>query len=123
MNTRAPALRALIIIFGSAGPVISTRRSSRSTGAGATRQSAERTAAVSSGKSGARTGPELAHASPPCRQDLGSSGTEPSLEVGHDRQRIGVSTASEPGTSRPTTCTPGGMARLIGRPSAEPSPR
>ena len=34
MNTRAPELRALIIIFGSAGPVISTRRSSRSVGVG-----------------------------------------------------------------------------------------
>ena len=37
MNTRAPELRALIIIFGSAGPVISTRRSSRSGGAGGDR--------------------------------------------------------------------------------------
>ena len=34
MNTRAPELSALIIILGSAGPVISTRRSSRSAGAG-----------------------------------------------------------------------------------------
>ena len=33
MNTRAPEFRALIIIFGSAGPVISTRRSARSAGA------------------------------------------------------------------------------------------
>ena len=32
MKTRAPEFRALIIIFGSAGPVISTRRSSRSRG-------------------------------------------------------------------------------------------
>jgi hypothetical protein len=39
MNTFAPEFRALIIIFFSAGPVISTRRSSRSCGAGATRQS------------------------------------------------------------------------------------
>jgi hypothetical protein len=38
MNTDAPLLSALIIIFGSAGPVISTRRSSRSAGAGATVQ-------------------------------------------------------------------------------------
>ena len=30
MKTRAPELSALIIILGSAGPVISTRRSSRS---------------------------------------------------------------------------------------------
>ena len=47
MNTFAPELSALIIILVSAGPVISTRRSSRSAGAGATRQSAARTSAVS----------------------------------------------------------------------------
>ena len=52
MKTRAPELRALIIIFGSAGPVISTRRSSRSAGARATRQSAARIGAVSARKSG-----------------------------------------------------------------------
>ena len=38
MKTRAPELRALMSILGSAGPVISTRRSSRSAGAGATVQ-------------------------------------------------------------------------------------
>ncbi len=42
MKTDAPLLSALIIIFGSAGPVISTRRSSKSGGAGATRQSGSR---------------------------------------------------------------------------------
>src|SRR5690349_10150129 len=36
MNTRAPELSALIIILRSTGPVISTRRSCRSAGAGAT---------------------------------------------------------------------------------------
>ena len=54
MNTRAPELSALIIIFGSAGPVISTRRSSRSAGAGATDQSAARTSAVSGRKPSCR---------------------------------------------------------------------
>ena len=39
MKTLAPELRALIIIFLSTGPVISTRRSLRSAGAGATFQS------------------------------------------------------------------------------------
>ena len=39
MKTRAPELSALIIIFRSTGPVISQRRSTRSGGAGATRQS------------------------------------------------------------------------------------
>ena len=52
MNTFAPELSALIIIFGSAGPVISTRRSSRSAGAGATVHSDSRTSAVPGRKSG-----------------------------------------------------------------------
>jgi hypothetical protein len=52
MNTFAPQLSALITIFRSVGPVISTRRSVRSTGAGGTRQSPSRTLTVSSRKSG-----------------------------------------------------------------------
>ncbi len=52
MNTLAPELSALIIILGSAGPVISTRRSSRSAGAGATVHSASRTCFVPARKSG-----------------------------------------------------------------------
>jgi hypothetical protein len=51
MNTFAPELSALMIILRSSGPVISTRRSSRSAGSGATRQSPARTAAVSGRKS------------------------------------------------------------------------
>ncbi len=52
MKTLAPELSALIIILRSTGPVISTRRSCRSGGVGATCQSASRTAAVSARKSG-----------------------------------------------------------------------
>ena len=51
MKTFAPELSALIIIFRSTGPVISTRRSSRSGGALATRQSPFRTDSVSDRKS------------------------------------------------------------------------
>jgi hypothetical protein len=48
MKTRAPELSALIIIFGSAGPVISSRRSASSGGGLATCQLvSSRTAAVS----------------------------------------------------------------------------
>ena len=43
MKTLAPELSALMTIFRSTGPVISTRRSSRSRGMGATVQSASRT--------------------------------------------------------------------------------
>jgi len=52
MKTLAPEFRALMIILRSTGPVISTRRSSRSFGGGATFQSASRRALVSGRKSG-----------------------------------------------------------------------
>ena len=52
MNTFAPEFSALMTIFGSTGPVISTRRSCRAVGTGATVQSPSRMARVSSRKSG-----------------------------------------------------------------------
>jgi hypothetical protein len=53
MNTLAPELSALMIIFRSVGPVISTRRSARSGGGGATFQlSSSRMLRVCSRKSG-----------------------------------------------------------------------
>ena len=52
MKTLAPLLSALITILRSTGPVISTRRSCKSPGMGATFQSAARMAAVSARKSG-----------------------------------------------------------------------
>ena len=52
MKTFAPEFSALITILRSTGPVISTRRSSRSFGIGATVQSFARMSAVSGGKSG-----------------------------------------------------------------------
>src|SRR6266404_1212632 len=52
MKTFAPQLSALTIILRSTGPVISTRRSSRSAGSFATVHSVSRIACVSGGKSG-----------------------------------------------------------------------
>ncbi len=52
MKTLAPELSALMTIFASAGPVSSTRRSSRSEGAVATVHSASRSSRVSAGNSG-----------------------------------------------------------------------
>ncbi len=49
MNIRAPEFSALIVILGSAGPVISTRRSRRSRGVSATCQSLSRISEVSGG--------------------------------------------------------------------------
>src|ERR1017187_923955 len=54
MKTLAPEFRALMIILRAVGPVISTRRSRRSAGVGATFQEALRISAVSAGKSGCR---------------------------------------------------------------------
>ena len=56
MNTLAPELSALITILRSTGPVISTRRSSRSRGIGATVQLLVRISAVSGRKSGKDAG-------------------------------------------------------------------
>jgi hypothetical protein len=47
MKTQAPELRALMIIFRSTGPVISTRRSIKSDGGAATTQFPSRIASVS----------------------------------------------------------------------------
>ena len=52
MNTFAPEFNALMIILRSTGPVISTRRSSKSLGIGATVHSESRIACVSGRKSG-----------------------------------------------------------------------
>ncbi len=52
MNMRAPELSALITIFRSVGPVISTRLSRRSAGTGEMAHSLSRISAVSGKKSG-----------------------------------------------------------------------
>jgi hypothetical protein len=54
MNVEAPLFSAFITILRSVGPVISTRRSSRSFGCAATFQLDSRTARVSTRKSGMR---------------------------------------------------------------------
>ena len=59
MKTFAPEFKALITIFRSVGPVISTRRSSRSEGMGATRHSRSRISRVPSRKSGLLAAVEL----------------------------------------------------------------
>ena len=88
MNTLAPELSALIIILGSAGPVISTRRSSRSAGAGATVHSASRTSLrrEEEVRHDARVEVRLALVAP--LQEIEPCRPEPPLEVGHERQRV-----------------------------------
>ncbi len=88
MNTRAPELSALISILGSAGPVISTRRSSKSAGAGATVQADSRTSRVATRKSG-RT-PASSSRWRSWRRSMSAirDGPEPSVEVGDERQGV-----------------------------------
>ena len=99
MNTRAPELRALIIIFGSAGPVISTRRSSRSAGAGATRQSAARTSAVATGKSGISPA-SSSSGGPRGLEQRDRARAEAPVQVGDEREGSGVRISSAPATRR-----------------------
>ena len=100
MNTRAPELSALIIILVSAGPVISTRRSSRSGGAGATRQSAARMSAVSARKSGRSPAEIRAWRSARRRSSASRSGPNRRCRSARNASASGVRTRSRPGTAR-----------------------
>ena len=68
MKTFAPELRALIIIFRSTGPVISTRRSRSALGASGTVHMPLRTLAVSGRKSRPLPSIEAGLTLRPCRQ-------------------------------------------------------
>ena len=88
MKTRAPELSALIIILGSAGPVISTRRSSRSAGAGATTQSRLADLARAGQEVRQDAGIELGLALLATAQQVQADRAEAALEVGDERERI-----------------------------------
>ena len=89
MNTFAPELSALMIILRSTGPVISTRRSCRSGGAGATFQSPSRMCG--------RLGQEVERAArverrrpaPARRQELAPPGLEGAVQPRHELERLG----------------------------------
>ena len=105
-HTRAPELRALIAIFGSVGPVISTRRSRRSAGAGATVQSDSRTSAVSGRKS---SRPVRAISSRRLRRAASSSSRRSSKRASRSATKAsasGVSTSSDLGTGGADTSRP-----------------
>src|SRR5208282_783442 len=68
MKTRAPELRALMIIFRSTGPVISTLRSVRSAGAGGTDHASDRIPSVSRGNSGRPPAERILWNSPRCER-------------------------------------------------------
>ena len=106
MKTRAPELSALIIIFGSAGPVISTRRSSKSAGAGATVQSASRISRVPGRKSSRSPASSAACRSCAPVEQVQPDVAEAALEVGDERQRLVGQDALSAGTGGPVTTTP-----------------
>ena len=113
MKTDAPLFSALIIIFGSAGPVISTRRSSKSAGAGATVHSPSRLSIGFGRKSGVSPASRRR-----CRRSRSWSSLVRSLlkdrcSCATKSSASGVRTSSRWGASEVTT-TPAGKS-FIGR--------
>src|SRR6266581_4173022 len=111
MKTFAPELRALMTIFRSTGPVISTRRSRRSRGAGATHQSgSSRTLLVSGRKSGSSPA-----ASAACRSSRPASssrrrGSNSRWRLATNASASSVRTASPPSGTGRVSSTPFGTA-------------
>ena len=109
MKTLAPELSALMIILRSTGPVISTRRSSRSGGIGATLQSPSRTALRlgEEVEALARVEPRLHRAA---RRASSSSmrGANARDELGDERERLGGQHALAPGHGRGVDADTGG---------------
>ena len=89
MKTRAPELSALITIFRSVGPVISTRRSCRS--GGRLRDPPRRSSRiprVSSRKSGSSPASSRSCRAARAAEQLLPPAAERALEVGDERQRV-----------------------------------
>ena len=115
MKTRAPELRALIIILGSAGPVISTRRSSKSGGAGATVQAASRISRVADEEVRPRARSSSAWRSVAALQELETQRAEAALQVGDEGERVvGQDPVGARDRSRRSS-TPGGSRQDRGR--------
>ena len=85
MKTLAPELSALMIILRSTGPVISTRRSRRSWGSGATVQSLSRISGGLGQEVGLLAGIEPLLALDPQRQQFLAAAVELALQVGDER--------------------------------------
>src|SRR3974377_2618 len=101
MNTFAPELSALMIILRSTGPVISTRRSWRSAGVGATRHSDAPAESASGGETGVapassaargagrRPGTGRRVAGAPRLEQAAAPIVEPVVQLGDELQRFG----------------------------------
>ena len=110
MKTLAPELSALMTIFASAGPVSSTRRSSRSGGADATLHSDSRSSRVSAGNSGRSPAAKRASRSSRAASSARRRGAEAVLEIGDEVERLAVEQlvlAGRPAARRPRrSCRP-----------------
>src|SRR6185437_3289909 len=113
MKTLAPQLSALMIILRSTGPVISTRRSSRSLGSFATVQSASRMAFVSGRKTGFQ--PPSSFACTSARRASRCRRSAPNLRSRATMKATasGVRTVSKPGRISPRIETPDGILALV----------
>ena len=101
MKHRAPLLSALITILRSVGPVISTRRSRRSGGAGATVHADPRTERVASEERRALPLVEPRLAFGARLEQLGAAPAELALQAGDERERLVGQDLVEPGFGRP----------------------
>ena len=115
MKTFAPELSALITILRSTGPVISTRRSWRSAGVGATRQlRSSRTSCVSGRKSG--SSPASIRCCRSSRRWSSSARRGPSsrCSVATKARASGVRMRSPASPASASTSTPAGSVVAIG---------
>ena len=88
MKHRAPELSALMTILRSTGPVISTRRSCRSAGTGATRQSLSRTSLRLRQEVGQLAGVEARLALDAGGEQLAARPVEAAVELGDEGERV-----------------------------------
>ena len=89
MKTFAPELSALITIFRSTGPVISTRRSTMSAGIDAQVQSPSRIARGLRQEIGQRPAIEFGLPLRATGHEVGAATAERPLELGRERDRVG----------------------------------
>src|SRR5262245_7403941 len=120
MKTRAPELSALIIILRSTGPVISTRRSVRSAGDGATVQLPIRTALDSGEKSGRAPPRRRSWVSRRRLSRRSRAGPKRRSSIPTNSSASSVATRSASATSGPRTSIPSRL--VIHPPSSAPAP-
>ena len=121
MNTFAPEFSALTIILRSTGPVISTRRSRRSAGIGATFQSPSRMARVSGRKSGVSPASKGFWRSMRGVEQFAAALVESAVQLGEEGERGGGEDFVEAGPLRTEDRDAGGGIDQGGNAHSRPS--